>query len=431
VARTLVGTRIRENRRARNLNQKQLAAIAGISGSYLNLIEHNRRGIAGKTLLSLARALEIDPRSLSDGSDRALVDRVKKAAFADREIKTELDHAEEFTARYPGFARLIGRLQDRSDRQQQDFAALSDRMKNDPFFAEAIHLMLSTITTIKSTSEILAMKPAVPDNKADRFLSNLLSESERLAKTATDVLKHFEPSSDVQNNSPDNSPFEALLDQNHFFLDALEDESATIAEIIDKLDLNESEAKIARKSFINYQRMARKFPIPSFLPMARELSFDPLRLAHALSSDVPSICFRLAHLPVAQNTPNFGLLQCDGAGAVLYRKQLQTFALPRFGGACALWPVYRSLSIPLQPITAYLDMPTGERLFAFSYSYPTETAQIGMPARTESLMLFTPDYRLFQSPNHAGLPQLPVGVQCAVCPRKDCSARRSPYLLGG
>ncbi|MEZ8097508.1 MAG: helix-turn-helix transcriptional regulator, partial [Amylibacter sp.] len=45
----LLGTRIRENRKALRLSQKDLAHAAGISASYLNLIEHNRRRIAGKT----------------------------------------------------------------------------------------------------------------------------------------------------------------------------------------------------------------------------------------------------------------------------------------------------------------------------------------------------------------------------------------------
>ncbi|CAN0531036.1 unnamed protein product, partial [Scytosiphon promiscuus] len=55
MSRSLIGTRIRERRRTRKVTQTALAAQVGISASYLNLIEHNRRGIAGKTLLSLAK----------------------------------------------------------------------------------------------------------------------------------------------------------------------------------------------------------------------------------------------------------------------------------------------------------------------------------------------------------------------------------------
>ena len=48
------GTRIRERRMTLGLRQSEVALRAGISGSYLNLIEHNRRRIGGKLLLDLA-----------------------------------------------------------------------------------------------------------------------------------------------------------------------------------------------------------------------------------------------------------------------------------------------------------------------------------------------------------------------------------------
>ena len=40
---TLTGTRIREKRTVQNIRQADLAREVGISPSYLNLIEHNRR----------------------------------------------------------------------------------------------------------------------------------------------------------------------------------------------------------------------------------------------------------------------------------------------------------------------------------------------------------------------------------------------------
>ena len=80
----LLGTRIRENRKALRLSQKDLAHAAGISASYLNLIEHNRRRIAGKTLNTIARALKVEPSELSDGMNQDLIDRVKTAALRNK-----------------------------------------------------------------------------------------------------------------------------------------------------------------------------------------------------------------------------------------------------------------------------------------------------------------------------------------------------------
>ena len=85
---TLLGTRIRENRKALKLTQKDLAKIAGISASYLNLIEHNRRGIAGKTLNNIARTLSVEPSELSDGMNQSLINRLKSAAIRNKQINT-------------------------------------------------------------------------------------------------------------------------------------------------------------------------------------------------------------------------------------------------------------------------------------------------------------------------------------------------------
>ena len=66
MAKSLAGTRIRERRRMLGMRQGALAKAAGISASYLNLIEHNRRNAAGRVLLALAEALDTRFRDAID-----------------------------------------------------------------------------------------------------------------------------------------------------------------------------------------------------------------------------------------------------------------------------------------------------------------------------------------------------------------------------
>ena len=61
----LTGSRIRERRVMAGLKQAELAQQSGISASYLNLIEHNRRRIGGKLLLNIAHALGVEPQALT------------------------------------------------------------------------------------------------------------------------------------------------------------------------------------------------------------------------------------------------------------------------------------------------------------------------------------------------------------------------------
>ena len=61
------GARIRARRLDRGQRQADLAAQVGISPAYLNLIEHGKRRIGGKVLVALARALDVEPYSLTEG----------------------------------------------------------------------------------------------------------------------------------------------------------------------------------------------------------------------------------------------------------------------------------------------------------------------------------------------------------------------------
>ncbi|KAB7614703.1 helix-turn-helix domain-containing protein [Amylibacter sp. SFDW26] len=428
--RTLLGTRIRENRRSKKISQAALAKSAGISASYLNLIEHNRRGIGGKTLLALARVLEIDPRELTEGADQALIDRVNQSAASTPSINCETSRTEEFIARFPGFARLIGRQFEQSAAQGETLQAMSDQMNNDPFFSEAMHLMLSNITTIKSTAEILSDDQTLPDTLKGKFLNNLLDEANRLAQTAEDILQHFEPSPENNTQTSDNATAEALLEQHDFYIDDLEKNGTSAQVYMDTLSIPDEEQPETLKTLERYTEITKMLPIQAFLPIAQKLQFNPIALSQDLNIPLTLILKRLAHMPRADDIPRFGIMECDGSGAVIFRKKLPTLSLPRFSGACPLWPIYRSLSQPYQPIKAFINTPTGERFLTYSLAQYDEPNAIGMPARASAVMAFTPDYdMLLTKPQIASQPNLAVGLQCPVCPRDNCAARRSKYLL--
>ena len=79
---TLTGSRIRERRSVAGLRQAELARRVGISASYLNLIEHNRRRIGGKLLLDIAAVLDVEPSMLTEGAEAALLMALREAAAA-------------------------------------------------------------------------------------------------------------------------------------------------------------------------------------------------------------------------------------------------------------------------------------------------------------------------------------------------------------
>ena len=159
IAGTMTGTRIRERRLARGLAQGALARQAGISPSYLNLIEHNRRRIGGTILLRIAAALEVDAQALASGGEAVLMAGLREAAgdmtdtaaapkLARSDLgRPELDRMEEFAGRFPGWAQLLvatlRRAQDHAGRAD----ALTDRLAHDPHLAASLHEVLSVSYT--------------------------------------------------------------------------------------------------------------------------------------------------------------------------------------------------------------------------------------------------------------------------------------------
>src|SRR5216684_3404593 len=70
-----LGAKVRALRRSQRLTQAELARRLGISASYLNLIEHNRRGFTADLLVKLAKILPVDLKTMSsDHDDQAMAE---------------------------------------------------------------------------------------------------------------------------------------------------------------------------------------------------------------------------------------------------------------------------------------------------------------------------------------------------------------------
>jgi len=277
----------------------------------------------------------------------------------------------------------------------------------------------------------LQKNPHIEQKLHSKFLSNLLKKSERLSQTASGILEHFEQTHSQQDKLADQTTLDTYLESNHYHLEILETGDASPTEIIEELEIETEEQKNALGVLQEYETMAQKFPLQKFLNKAEQLKYSPLELAAYYKTDLRSIFYRLAHLPEKSTLPNWGLLECDGSGAVLYRKQLTTLSLPRFGSACPLWPIYRSFSQPMQPICALLDMPTGERFLTYAVAQFNDLGSLGVPGTLKASMIITQDYdQLIAKTALTSLPQLSVGLQCSVCPKQECKARRATYILG-
>jgi transcriptional regulator with XRE-family HTH domain len=172
-AHSLLGTRIRERRISLGLKQAELARLIGISASYLNLIEHNRRRIAGKLVTNIADQLKTDVASLSEGAEDAVIAALNEVMEMASPDATAPERAEDLTGRFPGWSSLIAAQQARIKDLERTVETLTDRMTHDPFLSTSLHEVISAVTSIRSTSSILRDDEGLDGEWLGRFHSNL------------------------------------------------------------------------------------------------------------------------------------------------------------------------------------------------------------------------------------------------------------------
>ncbi len=110
----LAGPALRRLRKREGLTQAAMAAMLGISPSYLNLIERNQRPMSARVLVQVIERFDFDPRSLREdeaiGGLDGLVRRLADKRFADLGIDRE--EVQEFLAAAPQVAAAFARLYD-------------------------------------------------------------------------------------------------------------------------------------------------------------------------------------------------------------------------------------------------------------------------------------------------------------------------------
>ncbi len=413
----MAGTRIRERRIAMGKKQSALAREVGISSSYLNLIEHNRRRIAGKLLLDIAGALETDAALLADGAEVSLLNDLRAAAMA-AQAAPELETTEEFAGRYPAWAGVIAEQGRKIEALENTVSALSDRLAHDPFLSASLHEMLSMVTSIRSSASILTGPDPVEAIWQDRFHKNIMEDAVRLGDASQALVTYLDaPQSGPSSNSTPLEELESYLGAREFYLPNVEaggEPTGFEGTAQGKALLDRYAARLRDE--------AARVPTDTLLAMVRQEGLDPLRLTHALGVPMQTVLRRLAQIPL--HGRKVGLVECDASGTLTLRRSLEGFPLPRYGDACALWPLFGALSRPHMPIAAALRSlgAKGETLRGYAVAAPDAATAYGQDPILRSTMLLVP----VEDP---GSDALDVGMSCRVCPKEACPARREPSIL--
>jgi XRE family transcriptional regulator, fatty acid utilization regulator len=294
MARAPVGHRIRKRRQELGKSQQGLASQVGISASYLNLIEHNKRAIGGALLHRIAAAIGLDSRSLAGTEEARLIAELGEVAADAGGIGVDLNgtDAAELVAHNPRAARAILSLYRvyREARVRSDL--LGERLGEDSFLFEVSNQILALITTIRSYSEILNDYGDLSDKERIGFVNTLVAEAEELAARAGDM---FDFLSGRGARRPRPAPREEIEDfisdhANHF--PRLE---AAAEHTLGKLAGGQSTLEALRDHLERTLRVAVRFvPAAEVTPAGERLQGATFLLSDELVR--ASVRFRLARL---------------------------------------------------------------------------------------------------------------------------------------
>jgi predicted transcriptional regulator/transcriptional regulator with XRE-family HTH domain len=443
-AESQIGGRIKRLRRQRHLNQADLAQSLGISASYLNLIEHNRRKVTVPLLFSIAGYFGVEPGELVDGDEGRLVGDLMEAfgddIFADSDV-TNLE-IRDFAQANPAAARAVLKLYDRYRSVASGAPAPRSEGEAEPF-----HMATDAISDFlqASSNHFPALEDAAErvradiDNSGDSFeaairtyLFNVFGLETRLASLPHGIARQLDTPRRhllVSDLLPAESA-NFLLAQQIGQLAA----EAEMAGIIEASDLPEGDAPaLARNVLSAYFAAALIMPYGPFLKACRDYRYDIERLGRRFGASFEQVCHRMTTLQRkgASGIP-LHLVRTDIAGNISKRFSLSGIHIPRHSGACPRWNIYAAFLAPERINVQVSQMPDGQKFFCIARTITKGDYRYNAPRRYLSVGLGCAIHHAKELIYSDGIDLssdqqvVPIGVGCRICPRLECGQRAHP-----
>lgn len=450
-----LGRRIRALRTREGLSQAAMAARLGVSASYLNLIEHDRRALSANLLLALAQKFDVDLRAFSEGESSKLAEDLLEA-FGDPLFeghRVTREEVAEIVAAGPSVARAVLHLHhayhaargsaetlaeqvlDRQELGGIDRSGLAAEQVSDLIQRHSNHF-----PDLETEAERLWRDAPLEMEDLFGALAQYLWRAHGVKVTVARVdampaaVRRYDPErkelfiSEVLRRGSRNFQLAHQLGLLHG--------SATLDRLARDEALTSPEARaLARVALANYFASAVLMPYAEFHAAAEELRYDLELLGHRFRVSFEQACHRLTtlHRKGMQGIP-FDMVRVDIAGNISKKFSASGIRHPRFGGLCPLWNVHAAF---LQPgvIRAQLArLPDGTTFFSVArtvrkhrggYRSPDVLYALSLGCDVASARrLVYADAIDLSNPAAA----TPVGITCRLCERLDCRARAFPSV---
>ncbi len=451
----MLGHKVRRLRRERGLTQAQMAEMLGISPSYLNLIENNQRPLTVPLLLKLGNAFDVDLQAFAEDEETRLLASLKEV-FADPLFGTsdlKRQDFRELASVNPALAQAVVTLYQAYRETREDMETLAERVADRDKLQivqtqafpieearEFFHAQSNHFPEIEEAAETLWRALTVEHGDVFGALVDFLNREVNVrvkvmpGEVMGQSLRRFDRHSRrilLSELLPGSGrtfqlAYQIALLQHRDLLDAVT-ASHTFSV--------EETRRLVRIGLANYFAGAVMMPYQRFLDAARAVRYDIEILESRFNASFEQVCHRLTTMqrPGAKGVPFF-MVRVDKAGNVSKRFSATSLHFARFGGACPRWTVHDAFRTPGQMLTQLARMPDGTAYFSVARTVTKSSGGFRSPPQQFAIALGCEVQHAGQLVYADGIDlqnteaATPIGVNCRLCPRLDCSQRAFPPL---
>ncbi|MEC8051208.1 MAG: short-chain fatty acyl-CoA regulator family protein [Myxococcota bacterium] len=449
-----LGGKVRNLRRKRGLTQAKLAEQLGISTSYLNLIENNRRPLSAPLLIKLAQEFQIDLQSFAsdaaDGVHSHLMEVFSDPMFDSFELAGS--DVRELSAHHPAIAKAVLSLYDRYKETHDSFYSLAGHFEGMPrntlgenrLPTEEVNDLMQRCSNhfpdLEYAAEELRKDAGL---KGEDIFPGLAAYLNKRFGIEVRILRHSVMDGVLRRFDRENSVLylsEVLRRGSRNFQIAHQVGLATQEAVFEKITRDETltcdeSRSLARVALANYFAGAVLMPYEPFLDAARTERYDLELLGHRFRTSFEQVCHRLTTMrrPGNEGIP-LHLIRIDVAGNISKRHSASGLRFARFSASCPRWNVHKAFLTPGVIRTQVSEMPDGQVFFCWARTLYKESGGyksqhhfqaigMGCDVRYAKDVIYSDGVNL---EDHEA--RVRSGVTCRVCERTDCEQRAFPAL---
>jgi predicted transcriptional regulator/transcriptional regulator with XRE-family HTH domain len=450
VAKTFVGSRVRQLRSERGFSQAALAQMLDISPSYLNQIEHDVRPLTVAVLLRITEVFGVDATFFASHDDTRLVAELREVTL-DRDLGVDVDVSElaDIVSAHPTLARAMVNLHRRYRLTTTQLAAATEDRFSDGSGSGSITMPHEEVRDYfyQRQNYLHELDTAAEDFTVRMRMhrAELAGElSARLtAVHGVHIIKRIDLGDTVLHRyDPGSKTLEigSQLSSGQFvFKLATELAYLEFGDLIDTMvddgNFTSDESRtLARLGLANYFAAAAVLPYRQFHDVAENFRYDVERLSAFYSVSYETVAHRLSTLqrPSMRGVP-LSFVRVDRAGNMSKRQSATGFHFSSSGGTCPLWNVYETFANPGKILVQIAQMPDGRHYMWVARTVERRASRYGQPGKTFAIGLgceLRHAHRLVYSEGLelSGEIATPIGAGCRVCERDNCPQRAFPAL---